>query len=167
MSWISPDLVTDSSGFWFDDELAIDDDTDTFAYSSVDNNSWSQELTFIPPYDGEFGEDETSCIICNKIRFNAYRNMGNPYDIRRAKVRLFLETGGYIEKIWTTYGDHSWTEWDLEGTYYVNVALISFYNNGPGGKTAKLYEFDFGKAAARGKVNGSLATSILVNRGLT
>jgi hypothetical protein len=160
MSWVSPVSVLDTSGNWTNDNYVEDEDVNTCAYTQVNSGTWSSALVLFPPVD--INISGTDYMLCNKVRFNAYRSVAY---ITKAKILLnILEGEGSIEKTWDTYGDHVWVEWGLEGIYHVELAVVQFYASHI--HLALFYEFDFSKAAVRGKVGCSLASSILVNKGL-
>lgn len=157
MAWISPDSWADPASVWTNEDNVKDEDTNTYASCAVPGDSWGSSLALFPPTDITI--DGTDYMLCNKIRFSAYRASTR---INKAKIILnVLEGEGGIEKQWDVYPNNVWVTWDLEGVYRVELAAVTFYNTWGAPYTAKFYEFDFGKAATRGKVNNSLARGIL------
>lgn len=130
--YTNPTGFTDADAAWTDEAKAYDDNAATYAYEDILANSWGKLLGFT--IGAEF--------YCDKVRFDAYY-LVNYIDSIKIEVQKDL--------VWTTiytgaYVDHTSTEKSFTGAI-ITGARVSFYNSEGSTRQAKLYEFDFYRAA--------------------
>ena len=137
--WISPTGFVDGDNKWNTEANAYDENTDTYAQSSVPATSWSSYL-----------ELKHSAISCSKVRFWAdYSDSG----VNKISVDVYYG-GAWVLVYEGAYTDRVWIEKEiLTGTQTVTAMRAKFYNINVAARNVVLYEVDFWGVAALTVIN--------------
>ena len=130
--WKSPTSYSDPSSAWTNPTNSIDQNTSTYASSTVNSLTWSGLLYLT--WDDKY--------TVSKVAFNVLQNINN---LANCKVEL------YYDGVWndvydlTTHTNNGWWTVILPTPKRIYQARVSFYDSygGGGSHTAKVYEFRY------------------------
>lgn len=139
--WVSPIGCTDPDTAWTNEPNVYDENTGTYAYTSVDATSWSSFIEITPDTAGDYSS------IYNKVRYySGYNAAQGANQITQIDIDYQDEDEAWQDLYSGVVTHGSWQTVNFTDPTYASFFRVRFYNNAGGARDARLYEFDCGDA---------------------